>query len=632
MGVTTATGGRSPGDIHYSQIKPSPWLSGVDDTEFYSFVGGTATVNRCPQFQTAWSIYYWGWSLSLNSGVSPQNNGGLTFPDSGFVDPGVHGTLSVAHPPEEPKYYGYEIKGPEFLYQTTDSSGTNTSGSYLKKNRLVAAEDILGEDESARRQHVLLLTEGKLHRVYERGTFNDDGNQGIIEIPWEGQMSTAQSSIQWTQHFGKIYFADSEKYWVYDPLFGDIKDLKSKKEGTIPPRGRLITSWRGRLVIARTVEDPYNWYMSAIGDPEDWNFFPPLPTAIQATAGNASSAGKASDIINTLIPYSDDLLLIGGDRSIARMTGDPMAGGQIDIISQSIGMMYGDSHTRDPDGNIYFVSTDACVYAMSPGGQMQKISNNFVETDYLRHLDDSLFRVRLAWNHKDDGLHIFFVPTVRLLDGDAEPLSFKALFWERKNNAWWPDQFDDQRTPYAALSINGDKPNDRELLLAAIDYNEGAGTDDTGWRNVVSAWGNPSTTHPMSTTDSGVSFHNDVFIDVINEHVRDGNEQFRAIALEAEMAYGTSTISPPHAALHVADHSDDLWLNGEQIEVDLPYDTAKRILRKPLRGGYAGNGAEAASHVTKGTNMGIRIRGPYSARFSLESMHLIVAPTGRRIH
>ena len=81
----------------------------------------------------------------------------------------------------------------------------------------------------------------------------------------------------------------------------------------------------------------------------------------------------------------------------------------------------------------------------------------------------------------------------------------------------------------------------------------------------------------------------------------------------------------------MSDHSDDLWINGEQVEVDLPYDTARRILRKPLRKGYAGNGAEAASHVTKGTNMGIRIRAPFSARFALESMHLIVAPTGRRI-
>ena len=615
------------GDKIWEQIKISPWFSETEGSSFMWLEGDVA--NR--QFAVTEPVYTWGWQMFVNAGVSPQNDGGLTFPSTNFTDPGESGVLSVARPPEEPNYYGYEIKGPEFLYHTTDTTGTGTSGSYLTKSRVVAAEDLLGEDESARKQHVLLLTEGKLHRVYERGTFNDDGNQGIIEIPWEGQMSTAQSSVQWTQHFGKIYFADSQKYWVYDPLFGDIKELKSKKEGTIPPRGRLITSWRGRLVIARTVEDPYNWYMSAIGDPEDWNFFPPLPTAIQATAGNASNAGKAPDIINTLIPYSDDLLLIGGDRSIARMTGDPMAGGQIDIISQSIGMMYGDSHTRDPDGNIYFVSTDACVYAMSPGGQMQKISNNFVETDYLRHLDDSLFRVRLAWNHKDEGLHIFFVPSVRLLDGDAEPLAFKALFWERKNNAWWPDEFNYQRTPYAALSINGDKPNDRELLLAAIDYNEGAGTADTGWRNVVSAWGNPSTTHPMSTTDSGVSFSNDVFIDVINEHVRDGNEQFRAIALEAEMAYPTSTGSPPHAALHVSDHSDDLWINGEQVEVDLPYDTARRILRKPLRKGYAGNGAEAASHVTKGTNMGIRIRAPFSARFALESMHLIVAPTGRRI-
>ena len=626
-------GTRGNGDTHYSTVKFSPWLSGTDDTEFRSLIGGTHLANNgYPQFCVEAETYYWGWEMFVNSGVSPQNEGGLTFPNGGYTDPGEQGTLSVAHPPEQPNYYGYEIKGPEFLYHTTDSAGTNTSSSYLKKNRLVAAEDILGESESARKQHVLLLSDGKLHRVYERGTFNDDGNQGIIEVPWEGQMSTAQSSIQWTQHFGKIYFADSEKYWVYDPLFGDIKELKSKNEGTVPPRGRLITSWRGRLVIARTVEDPYNWYMSAIGDPENWNFFPPLPTAIQATSGNASKAGKAPDIINTLIPYSDDLLLIGGDRSIARMTGDPMAGGQIDIISQSIGIAFGDSHTRDPEGNIYFVSTDACVYAMSPGGQMQKISNNFVENDYLRHLDDSLFRVRLVWNHKDDGLHIFFVPSVRLLVGDAEPLAFKALFWERKNNAWWPDEFDYQRAPYAALSINGDKPNDRELLLAAIDYNDGGGTADTGWRNLVSAWGNPTTTHPMATTDSGVTFNNDVFIDVINEHVRDGNEQFRAIAIEAEMAYPTSTVSPPHAALHVADRSDDLWINGEQVEVDLPYDDSRRTLRLPLRSGYRGNGGEAASYVTKGTNMGIRIRAPYSARFALESMHLIVAPTGRRVH
>ena len=69
--------------------------------------------------------------------------------------------------------------------------------------------------------------------------------------------------------------------------------------------------------------------MSRSGDATDWDYSAEDPLA--AVALNASSsAGRIGDAVHALIPWRDDVMLIGTEHGLFAMSGDPAAGGSID--------------------------------------------------------------------------------------------------------------------------------------------------------------------------------------------------------------------------------------------------------------------------------------------------------------
>ena len=115
--------------------------------------------------------------------------------------------------------------------------------------------------------------------------------------------------------------------------------------------------YRGRLVMAGLKTDPQNWFMSAVNEPLDWDYGATPISATMAVAGNQTNAGKCPDIITCLAPYSDDLMFIGGDHTLWRMTGDPADRGRIDNISYKTGISGPDAYAFDPNGTFYFYGT-----------------------------------------------------------------------------------------------------------------------------------------------------------------------------------------------------------------------------------------------------------------------------------
>src|SRR5207244_7088633 len=135
------------------------------------------------------------------------------------------------------------------------------------------------------------------------------------------------------------YLAGTTRFY-YDPVAatGGAWPITA---GSPPDGGRLLCTWRGRLVVSGVNTDPQNWFMSKQLDPTNWDYSPAVITESQAVAGNNSLAGYVGDVINTMIPWSDDVLIFGGNQSLFQMTGDPMAGGRIDRISDTVGLARG---------------------------------------------------------------------------------------------------------------------------------------------------------------------------------------------------------------------------------------------------------------------------------------------------
>lgn len=271
--------------------------------------------------------------------------------------------------------------------------------------------------------------------------------------------------MQSASNNGKLYFADGSHYVYYDPATNTIHDwtanagiLPVDSDGNTP---RLICTWRGRTVLSGLVADQQNWFMSAVGDPTDFDYSPVSPSPTDAIAGNNAPQGQIGDVVTSLCPYSDDTLIFFGDHTIYMMRGDPYAGGQIDLISDAIGGVWGMCWARDPYGTVYFVSNRTGIYSLVPGQQPQRISQAIEQL--LLQIDTGANNFRLIWNDRFQGLHVFVTP----IDAPAATTHF---FWEQRTGAWWTDVFADKNfDPMCCVTFDGNDPSDRVPLIGSWD-------------------------------------------------------------------------------------------------------------------------------------------------------------------
>lgn len=301
-----------------------------------------------------------------------------------------------------------------------------------------------------------------------------------------------------------LWFADGTNYVYYDPSINTLipwvvgiyqeGNVYSGTPGT--PMGvlpvdqdnntpRLICTWRGRTVLSGLIGDPQNWFMSGVSDPTMWDYAPVSISPAQAVAGNNSPQGLIGDVVTALVPYTDDVMIFGGDHTIYMMRGDPMAGGQIDLISDAIGMAWGIPWCKDPYGNIYFFSNRTGIYSLIPGQQPQRISQGIEQL--LMNIDTGLNSIRLIWNDRFQGLHVFITPL-------AEPTVTTHFFWEQRVGAWWQDQFANiNHNPLCCCTFDGNDPGDRVPLIGSWD----------GYVRAID---------PTATTDDGWNIASQVFI------------------------------------------------------------------------------------------------------------------------
>jgi hypothetical protein len=279
----------------------------------------------------------------------------------------------------------------------------------------------------------------------------------------------------------KCWFADGSNWCYYDPNTNSVEtwiasagQLPVDIAGNTP---RLICTWRGRTVLSGLFFDPQDWFMSRVGDPTDFDYGPESVDPTQAIAGENAPQGLVGDIVTNLIPYNDDVLIFGGDHTIYMLQGDPMLGGQIGLLSDAIGMAWGQAWCRDPYGTVYFVSNRMGIYSLQPGtGQITRMSQQIEQ--FIQDIDTGQTCIRLIWDDRFQGLHVFLTPV-------AGPAPATHLFWEQRVGAWWFDQFSSiQFNPLCCVTFDGNLPGDRVALIGSWDgfirYLDPAAPDDDG--------------------------------------------------------------------------------------------------------------------------------------------------------
>jgi len=302
-------------------------------------------------------------------------------------------------------------------------------------------------------------------------TFNTSGF--TLATGGSGALSNAAPCVFSSDAFGVTYYADGVNQ-VKFTADNTTVNTWSTTAGDFPTGGvgimpRLIASWRGRIVLSGLRTDPHNWFMSKLGDPLDWDYAPVAVTEVQAAQGGVGYVGKLGDVINSLVPYNDDVLVVGCDKSIWQMAGDPMAGGKLDLITDKIGMAWGRPFCRDQRGTMFFFSTGARIYQMQWGGKPEEISEGINPEIKATDLNTSI--VRMVHDDDRDGFHVFITP---LTAGAAE-----HWFYDQRSNGWFKDVYaSNDFNPVSCLRYLGD--NERFTLIGGEDgyvrY-----TDDTAY-------------------------------------------------------------------------------------------------------------------------------------------------------
>jgi hypothetical protein len=356
------------------------------------------------------------------------------------------------------------------------SNGGTTSTKTIHKVRLVSAAQSSG---AVRNLVTMGVSGGDIVKFTTSSVTTPTGGSGALD-------STAKY-IQSTTLYKKAYWTDGRQLKEYSPITNTIVTFKSLSSGAAPDRCSLIESWRGRIVLARSSDEPHNWFMSKKDEPTNWDYFPPVPTETDAVAGNNSPAGLCPDIINSLVPYSEDVLVFGGDHSIWALVGDPAAGGRLELVSDVTGMSFGRPWTKDPNGVLYFFGSQGGIYKWVPGAKPERISLFKIERQ-LQDVDLQTYFIRMVYNYKDEGIHIFQCPF------GAGGTNVSHWFLELKTDAFAKDVFGSSAytniQPTAAVAIDGDDFDDRLVLLGGEDgyvrkWDKSAKSDDTRTNNTT---------------------------------------------------------------------------------------------------------------------------------------------------
>jgi hypothetical protein len=218
---------------------------------------------------------------------------------------------------------------------------------------------------------------------------------------------------------------------------------------------RFATLYRGRVVLYGLASDPQNWFMSAVGDPLNWDYNPNPAVETQAVAGNNSLAGLLGDRVSCCAPFNDDLMVMGGDHTLWVMRGDPAAGGRIDNLSQQIGISGALAYCIDPAGVMYFFG-NGVVWKMIPGSPPEPLSRGRLDRTFGA-LDLTASTIKMIWDDARHGFHMFIIPQQ------------DHYFWDARTDGFWKDEFPVVVGPNASIFYAANAPQDQALLLGGQD-------------------------------------------------------------------------------------------------------------------------------------------------------------------
>ena len=262
---------------------------------------------------------------------------------------------------------------------------------------------------------------------------------------------------------GKLYIADSSLR-KYDPVTGVVSVVPNAPTGE-----HLVCIYQGRVVLAGK---NHLFYMSAMEDEEDWDFVADMGNVTRATAGHIGNGRELGEVINSLVPFDDKVLIVGCTDSLWAIYGNITGGGRISNISQYIGVISRKALAITPDGLVLFMSRRG-LYAWGVGSnkEPERFSPNRIPEELLE-IDTTTTDVILEYDHRSKGVHLFLTPASGI----------GTHWWiDLENKGFWEVSLPETQQPVAVCTYK--TSGDSNVILGCKDgylrrFSNSATTDD----------------------------------------------------------------------------------------------------------------------------------------------------------
>mgnify|MGYP007100044528 CR=1 FL=1 len=195
---------------------------------------------------------------------------------------------------------------------------------------------------------------------------------------------------------------------IYDPATNTVSDWEVA-EGSYPAGVTFGWLWRDRIMLSGDPASPHIVYASRAGDPFDFDYSQDDAGAAFAT-NSGSQAGLIGRPVTSGFATNDDYCITGCADQLYLFRGDPTAGGEVMPLSINVGIIDQQAWCVTPSGWIYFLSLNG-LYAIPPSANSRpiEISRATLPADLLA-IDATAFRVLMAYDLRDSGIHLFVVP------------------------------------------------------------------------------------------------------------------------------------------------------------------------------------------------------------------------------
>lgn len=213
-------------------------------------------------------------------------------------------------------------------------------------------------------------------------------------------------NVQAAVYLDTIYIAnDTPKKLVY----GGSVATWTASAGTVPTNARLICEWGNRIVMAGKTTAPHIWYMSRVGDPDDWEYV--IDDASSPVSATDLDGGQISGPITALIPHNRSCIIFGTATNITILRENPVDGGHLETIDHVLGPINGTAWCKTADDWTYFLTRDG-LYRMQPGCGTQPVSVSREKIpNSLLGLDGIADKAYLAYDVRFRCIHIYIEGT-----------------------------------------------------------------------------------------------------------------------------------------------------------------------------------------------------------------------------